>query len=88
MRRVYTFLAALFLGGLCEPAAGQKSARTLELNDENFDTIRTALTCPKDESGWRAIPWRPNLGEAIVEARRSRKPILLWIMNGHPCGMT
>ena len=88
MRRVCTIMLALFLFAICESAAGQKAARTLELNAQNYDTIRAALASPKEESGWREIPWRPNLGEAIVEARQTRKPILLWIMNGHPCGMT
>ncbi len=29
-----------------------------------------------------------GLSGAIEEARERDKPILLWIMNGHPCGMT
>ena len=88
MRRVNTLGVALFLFAPCVSASGQKAARTLELNEENYDQIREALTCPKDESGWRDIQWRPNLGEAIIEAREKNKPILLWMMNGHPCGMT
>ncbi len=87
MRRVCTVIAA-FLCGICVTASAEQAARTLELNEENFDKIRKALASPKDESGWREIPWRPNLGEAIVEARKQNKPILLWMMNGHPCGMT
>ncbi len=88
MRRDCTVIVALFLFAPCVSASGQKAARTLELNEENYDHIREALICPKDESGWREIPWRPNLGEAIVEARKKKKPFLLWMMNGHPCGMT
>ncbi len=88
MGKVCTVIAVLFLLAPCVSASGEKAARTLELNEENYDRIRQALTCPMDESGWREIPWRPNLGEAIVEARKENKPILLWMMNGHPCGMT
>ena len=88
MRRVCTVSVALCLFTCCVSASGQTTARTLELNEKNYDKIRIALASPKDESGWREIPWRPNLGEAIVEARQEKKPILLWIMNGHPCGMT
>ena len=88
MRIVGTFMVALFLFGLCASVSGQETARTLELNENNYDTIRTALVSPKEESGWREIPWHPSLGEAIVEARKQKKPILLWLMNGHPCGMT
>jgi len=88
MRRVCTLSVALFLFAPCASALGQKAARTLELNEENYETICKALICSKEESGWRTISWRPNLAEAIVEARKNKKPILLWIMNGHPCGMT
>ncbi len=88
MRRVCTVIVTLFLFALCVSASGQTTARTLELNEENYDKIRKALSSPEDESGWREISWRPNLGDAIVEARKKKKPILLWVMNGHPCGMT
>lgn len=88
MERVSIAFVALFLFAPCVLASGQKAARTLELNQQNYDNIRNALSCREDELSWREIPWRPNLGEAIVEARKKQKPILLWIMNGHPCGMT
>jgi hypothetical protein len=88
MRKFCMIGLALFLFVPCVSVFGQQAARTLELNEKNYGAIRKALTSPKNESGWREIAWRPNLGEAIVEARKSRKPILLWMMNGHPCGMT
>ena len=37
---------------------------------------------------WEKIPWQPELGPAITEARKQDKPILLWMMNGNPVGMT
>ena len=88
MKPALTTLLAFFLPAAWGLAAAPQAARTLELNEKTYATIRQALTSPKDESGWREIPWRPNLGEAIIEARKENKPILLWIMNGHPCGMT
>ena len=88
MKPALTTLLAFFLPVAWGLAAAPQAARTLELNEKNYGAIRQALTSPKDESGWREIPWRPNLGEAIIEARKENKPILLWIMNGHPCGMT
>ena len=88
MKPALTTLLALLLPVVWGLVAAPQAARTLELNEKNYATIRQALTSPKDESGWREIPWRPNLGVAIVEARKENKPILLWIMNGHPCGMT
>ena len=88
MKPALTTLLALFLPAAWGLAAAPQAVRTLELNEKNYAAIRQALTSPKDESGWREIPWRPNLGVAIIEARKENKPILLWIMNGHPCGMT
>ena len=88
MKPTLTALLALYLLAPSVSASAHQAARTLELNEKNYATIRQALTSPKDESGWREIPWRPNLGEAIIEARKENKLILLWIMNGHPCGMT
>jgi hypothetical protein len=88
MKPALTSLLAFFLPSAWGLAPAQQAAQTLELNEKNYSEIRQALTSPKDESGWREIPWRPNLGEAIIEARKENKPILLWIMNGHPCGMT
>ena len=88
MRRPASIIAALFLLGACEPASAQQAALNLELNVKNYFKIREAIASPKDESGWREIPWRPSLGEALIEARKADKPVLLWVMNGHPCGMT
>ncbi len=88
MRRVCAVIATLFCLVLSAPVSGQSAARALELNEKNYNTIRQAIVCSDDESSWREISWRPNLGEAVVEAREQGKPILLWAMNGHPCGMT
>jgi len=59
-----------------------------ELTDENIvkwgDFIRPAA----EDLGWRKIRWHRHLDEAAVEAKRLNRPILLWSMNGHPCGET
>ena len=39
-------------------------------------------------SEWRKIGWRSDFWTAVVEAQRDEKPVLLWAMNGHPCGET
>ena len=58
------------------------------ITDDNIaewgDFIRPAA---KDLS-WRQIRWHRHLDEAVVEAKRLNRPILLWSMNGHPCGET
>ena len=37
---------------------------------------------------WRGVRWHRHLDEAADEARHLGRPILLWAMNGHPCGET
>ena len=59
-----------------------------DLTEKTYSDIRESLLLESNESHWKQIPWRPDLGMAIEEARKEDKPILLWAMNGHPCGMT
>ena len=47
-----------------------------------------AIVPQQGELDWRAIPWQAELRQALVEAGRVQKPVLLWAMNGHPCGQT
>ena len=41
-----------------------------------------------DEERWRRIPWRPVLWDAVLEANARDKPVLFWVMNGHPMACT
>ena len=68
--------------------AKEKITPTTKLAEGNFSNVRDAILARPPKELWIDIPWRPNLAEAIGEAREKDKPILLWMMNGHPCGMT
>ena len=59
-----------------------------ELKDESFDTCYSYILPKESELAWRTIGWRGTLGEAWLEAQQKDMPILLWAMNGHPCGCT
>ena len=72
----------------CFYVSGQENVRSVELNESNYSKIRQAILLDPSEAEWEQIPWQPDLGQAILEARKQDKPILLWMMNGHPCGMT
>ena len=37
---------------------------------------------------WMDIPWETDLQEARGRAMRERKPLLMWVMDGHPLGCT
>jgi len=41
-----------------------------------------------DELAFEQVPWRTELGAALVEGDAQKKPVLLWAMNGHPLGQT
>jgi len=48
-----------------------------------------ALILPSPgEDKWLQIPWMTNLWQARKKAAAEDKPILLWVMSGHPLGST
>ena len=49
-----------------------------------IDYTRPAET----DRGWEAIPWRNGFLKGVEEAKRLDRPVLLWTMNGNPCGET
>ena len=57
-----------------------------ELSWERFTEVRDHVLPSAEEQRWLAIPWHSRLWDAVEEARRVHKPILLWAMNGHPLG--
>lgn len=49
---------------------------------------RAAIAPSDAEREWTTIGWRPSFWQAVLEANRTDKPVLLWAMNGHPLGCT
>jgi hypothetical protein len=58
------------------------------LSAETVETWSRFIQPSAQESRWQAIPWRESFWQAVVDAQRERKPVLLWTMNGHPMGCT
>ncbi len=58
------------------------------LDDKNLKTWLEFILPTPDEARWEKLGWRPELWGAVQEARALQRPILLWAMNGHPCGLT
>ncbi len=54
----------------------------------DIDAKIAAVLPTAEESRWLEIPWRLNLDLARREAADSKKPIFIWMMNGHPMGCT
>ena len=40
------------------------------------------------ELTWERLPWIAAFEPALSAARMTRRPLLLWAMNGHPLGCT
>lgn len=59
-----------------------------EITNANLDRWIKFIRPADEELGWRKIRWHSSLSEAAAEAERLQRPILLWAMNGHPCGET
>jgi len=85
-------LAALLV--LCVPLAAQQPAPSPGpapdpiLDEANFEALFAWVLPDEDELEWRKIGWRGVLADAVEEARRTDRPILLWAMNGHPLACT
>jgi len=58
------------------------------LSDDNVRDWGEFIRPSKDDLAWRGVRWHRHLDEAAAEARKLGRPILLWAMNGHPCGET
>jgi hypothetical protein len=68
--------------------AGEKGPKTVDLTDANYTKLRDYVHPTADELAWRKIPWVPSVWDGIVEGQKSDRPILMWILNGHPLGCT
>jgi hypothetical protein len=60
----------------------------VELGEKNFSQMVAWLSPRPEEEEWTKIGWRATLWSAVEEAAISDKPVLLWVMNGHPGGCT
>jgi hypothetical protein len=62
-------------------------ARSSELTVDEFRTLHAQLQ-PATGELWRTIPWKVSLVEAQALAARTKKPLFIWAMDGHPLGCT
>ncbi len=59
-----------------------------DLNDKSYEKLRDQIAPSKEEVAWLAIPWHVSLWDAVIEAQKQEKPVLLYAMNGHPLACT
>jgi hypothetical protein len=80
-------LAGLALTGIVEAQDGAATARP-PLDDADFATWRERILITDAELGWARLPWYVTYHEGLEQAGVEGKPLLLWVMNGHPLGCT
>ena len=54
----------------------------------SFEQQLAAIVPQREAGDWQTLPWRAELGAALLEASAADRPVLLWAMNGHPLGQT
>ncbi|MGB0991617.1 MAG: hypothetical protein ACPG32_04020 [Akkermansiaceae bacterium] len=55
---------------------------------KNYRSWMQYIRPSADEMKWKNIAWRNKLMPAVAEAKKLDRPVLLWAMNGNPCGET
>ena len=65
-----------------------KNKQEYQLNDGTYNMWKEFIKPTKEELAWAQIPWRSTFYDGLIDSDRQQKPLLLWVMNGHPLGCT
>ena len=55
-----------------------------DLNLNSMARYRTAIEPTEQESEFLNVDWIAQLRQGVQEAHRTEKPLLIYVMNGHP----
>jgi hypothetical protein len=58
------------------------------LSPAQFTALHREVAPRGEGERWAEIPWQTDLTQARRKAARENKPLLMWIMDGHPLGCT
>jgi hypothetical protein len=82
-------LALTLLSALATASAiGCASAPPARLDDDGLQAWSRYLTPRDSELAWESLPWLSSYSDGVLAAQEQRRPLLLWVMNGHPLGCT
>jgi hypothetical protein len=84
-------IAAILVGTVSLAFAGgpeKKGPKTVNLADASYTKLRDQVRPNAAELAWQKIAWRSSVWDGIVEGQTSDKPILIWMLNGHPLACT
>ena len=81
-------LRTILFASLAITASFAAPPKNIEITVANYRDWIEYIRPSDGEEKWRAIAWRNKLMPAVEEAKKLDRPILLWTMNGNPCGET
>jgi hypothetical protein len=58
------------------------------LRPEEFQALHAEVAPHGQGERWTQIAWQSDLQAARQQAAAERKPLLMWVMDGHPLGCT
>ena len=58
------------------------------LSPDNYEMWKDFIKPTEKELAWSQISWRSTFYDGLIDADNYKKPLLLWVMNGHPLGCT
>jgi hypothetical protein len=88
---------ALSLAAAATPPAGPSLPVTLpqdvagtqtQVSASTFAAWRDHIVPHADEDRWLQIEWHDSTSAGFKAATEQNRPMLLWLMNGHPLGCT
>ncbi len=85
-----SLLALLILNLTLPPAAVGNPSVDIKgptFEGRTFEEWKQIIT-PGPEELWLSIPWHTSLHQGLQKSAEEGKPLLLWLMNGHPLGCT
>jgi len=85
---VFAFFAAPLLALACAAPVAQHDATSDALPPALVAEVTRLVLPDANEDAWRSLHWIPTYADAVIEAERVDKPLLMWAMNGHPLGCT
>ncbi|TWT40297.1 hypothetical protein RAS1_40050 [Phycisphaerae bacterium RAS1] len=64
------------------------AAERIALTPANLADWRALILPTADETAWERVAWLPTFRDGLLAADAADRPLLLWVMNGHPLGCT
>tara|TARA_R110002072_G_scaffold139249_3_gene282767 strand:- start:50761 stop:51081 length:321 start_codon:yes stop_codon:yes gene_type:complete len=58
------------------------------LDATSFAAWRDHIAPLAEENRWLQIDWQDSIAAGMQAASKQQRPMLLWLMNGHPLGCT